>query len=70
MQSDTPVDIAIGDLPACRGSEVLLRQVWMNLLSNAVKFSRHQGTPKIVIDSDNRNGRCDTPSATTVSGST
>jgi signal transduction histidine kinase len=29
----------IGDLPACHGDRILVRQVWSNLISNALKYS-------------------------------
>ncbi len=48
-ETDLPVQILIGELPASRGSEVLLRQVWTNLLTNAVKFSSKRVTPMIAV---------------------
>jgi light-regulated signal transduction histidine kinase (bacteriophytochrome) len=45
------VEIVIGDLPACRGDAVLLKQVWTNLLSNALKYTRKQEIARIEIGS-------------------
>lgn len=44
----TPV-IEIGNLPAARGDEGLIRQVWMNLLDNAVKYTSKVAEPRIVV---------------------
>ena len=39
-------------LPAARGDEALMRQVFFNLLSNAVKFTRHREVARIQIGSE------------------
>jgi PAS domain S-box-containing protein len=41
------IEWIIGNLPPCKGDEILLYQVYMNLLSNAVKFTRLR--PKAII---------------------
>jgi signal transduction histidine kinase len=41
--------IAVGKLPAARGDERLIRQVWANLLDNAVKYSSKVATPRITV---------------------
>src|SRR5206468_1171525 len=39
-------------LPAARGDQALMRQVFFNLLSNAVKFTRHREVARIQIGSE------------------
>lgn len=46
---DIDYDIKINDLPACRGDENLIKQVWMNLIGNALKYSSKQTNPRIEI---------------------
>jgi signal transduction histidine kinase len=41
--------IEIGELPAARGDEGLIRQVWVNLLDNAVKYTSKVESPHIVV---------------------
>ena len=41
--------IEIARLPAARGDEGLIRQVWMNLLDNAVKYTSKVESPHITI---------------------
>ncbi|GFE89014.1 sensor histidine kinase [Steroidobacter agaridevorans] len=41
--------IEIGELPAARGDEGLIRQVWVNLLDNAVKYTSKVESPRIVV---------------------
>jgi len=42
------IDFNVGDLPACRADEALLKQVWVNLISNAIKYTR--GRDETVIE--------------------
>jgi signal transduction histidine kinase len=47
------VRIEIGDLPACTGDRILIRQVWINLIGNALKYSAKQPQPLIRIGYEN-----------------
>ncbi len=44
-----PVELTIGNLPACRADSLLLKQVWANLLSNALQATRHRDPARIEI---------------------
>ncbi len=50
------VEIKVGDVPACKGDEVLLRQVWINLLSNALKYTRRRERAEIEIGCRHQDG--------------
>ncbi|HEY9827417.1 MAG TPA: PAS domain-containing protein, partial [Stenomitos sp.] len=50
-ETSTPVEFAIGNLPAVMGDATLLQQVFRNLIENATKFSRNSPNPRIEIDS-------------------
>jgi signal transduction histidine kinase len=43
--------VAVGDLPAVRGSATLLRQVFVNLFSNAAKFRNEPRASSVVVNS-------------------
>ncbi len=43
------VEVNVGELPACQGDPLLLRQVFFNLLSNAFKYTRKRGAALIQV---------------------
>ena len=43
------VEASFEALPAARGDQAMIRQVWANLLSNAVKFTSTRQTPRIHV---------------------
>jgi light-regulated signal transduction histidine kinase (bacteriophytochrome) len=47
--TQSPPEITIGPLPAARGDQRLMLQVWVNLIDNAVKYSSKVAHPKIVV---------------------
>ena len=52
--ADGRATVTISPLPAARGDQGLLRQVWMNLLSNALKYSRTVAEPQVVVEAEPR----------------
>ncbi|MDP2311294.1 MAG: cache domain-containing protein [Pseudomonadota bacterium] len=46
------VEWRVGDLPACEGDPVLLRQVLVNLIGNALKYSRDRDPPRVDVGFD------------------
>jgi PAS domain S-box-containing protein len=51
LAQDVPphVEISVGELPAMRGDDTLLRHVWSNLIGNALKYSGKVAAPKVEI---------------------
>jgi len=41
--------VSLFAIPACRGDESMLKQVWYNLIGNAVKYSSKEDKPEITI---------------------
>lgn len=54
--AERDVEIALGDLPDCRGDPIMLSQVWMNLIDNAYKFTAKHGNARIEIGGRVENG--------------
>jgi signal transduction histidine kinase len=50
-------ELELQPLPAARGDQALIRQVFVNLLSNAIKFSQPKPTAKIQIGSRSDSGQ-------------
>ncbi|WP_442588016.1 ATP-binding protein [Pedobacter sp. AW31-3R] len=44
------VAVVLKDLPAIKGSQVLILQVFTNIIGNAVKYSAHADRPEVVIE--------------------
>jgi PAS domain S-box-containing protein len=51
------IDFEIETLPEAFGDAAMIRQIWLNLLSNAVKYSIKKERPRIVIGSQQKNGK-------------
>lgn len=49
-------EVSVGDLPAAKGDETLLRHVWSNLIGNALKYSGRSDAPKVEIGGAQRDG--------------
>lgn len=43
------VEIEIGELPPCRGDQVLLKEVVINLLENALKFTQQRNPGRVAV---------------------
>jgi PAS domain S-box-containing protein len=48
---ERPLEISVGDLPACEADPILLKQVFVNLIDNGLKFTREQAHPRIEVGS-------------------
>lgn len=49
LSAERRIEVAVGELPACRGDRGLLKQVWVNLISNALKYTRPRDTAHVSI---------------------
>lgn len=47
-EEKTSIEFKVTDLPAVRGDEVLLKQVWTNLISNSIKYTSRK--PRRIIE--------------------
>jgi light-regulated signal transduction histidine kinase (bacteriophytochrome) len=46
-----PIELTIGELPACQGDPTLLAQVFVNLIGNAIKYSKDRAPARIELGS-------------------
>jgi len=49
--SSDEIEFVVTDLSTSKGTQTLIKQVWVNLISNAIKFSKHKPKPRIEIGS-------------------
>jgi signal transduction histidine kinase len=55
-QEGRQVTITVGDMPACHGDLILLKQAMMNLISNALKYSEKREHARIEVGGEIRKG--------------
>lgn len=48
MGNSNEIEFVINELLSAKGSQILIKQVWVNLISNAIKYSKYK--PKIQIE--------------------
>ncbi len=51
QQGENIPEFRVARLPAARGDQALIKQVWINLISNAVKYSKYKDKTTVQIDS-------------------
>lgn len=50
-ENSSEIEFVIHELLPAKGSQVLIKQVWVNLISNAIKYSKHKPKSQIEIGS-------------------
>jgi PAS domain S-box-containing protein len=51
MRNSNEIEFIINELLPSKGTQTLIKQVWINLISNAIKYSSHNTNPRIEIGS-------------------
>ena len=45
------IEFVVNELQSSKGTQTLIKQVWVNLISNAIKFSKHNPKARIEVGS-------------------
>lgn len=57
IEKEKNYQLTIDPMPACKGDQSMIKQVWLNLISNAIKYSSKSPQPQIEVGCSENNGK-------------